>query len=152
MSEFPTNLNTRSTHLRGVVDFFDEFSEAAVASIKFLYAVDVYFRDPFQEVRGIAELERIFGHMYVTLHEPKFQIIETIEQGSDAFLTWDFVFRFKRFSPTLTRTIRGSSHLKFNADGKVVYHRDYWDAADMYNELPIIGKLMRALKRRVAEG
>jgi hypothetical protein len=37
----------------------------------------------------------------------------------------------------------------FNQDGKVVIHRDYWDAAEeLYEKLPVVGGLMRWLKRR----
>jgi steroid delta-isomerase len=47
--------------------------------------------------------------------------------------------------------IRGASHLRFDADGKVAWHRDYWDAAEeLYARLPGIGWLMRALRRRLA--
>jgi hypothetical protein len=43
------------------------------------------------------------------------------------------------------------SHLKFAADGRVVYHRDYWDAAEeLYMKLPAIGTLMRGLRRMLA--
>jgi len=40
--------------------------------------------------------------------------------------------------------------LKFDAAGKVNYHRDYWDAAEeLYEKLPLIGPLMRGLRRYV---
>jgi steroid Delta-isomerase len=141
----------RTKKLERIAEFFDSFSQESVNQLKALYTPDAYFRDPFQEVRGVVELERIFGHMYVTLIEPGFKIIDTIEQGDEAFLTWDFTFRFKRFSPKETRTIRGSSHLRFAADGKVSYHRDYWDAADMYAMLPVIGRVMKILKSKASE-
>jgi hypothetical protein len=33
----------------------------------------------------------------------------------------------------------------------VAYHRDYWDAAEeLYEKLPVLGGLMRFLKRRAA--
>ena len=47
-------------------------------------------------------------------------------------------------------TIHGASHLRFGADGRVVVHRDYWDAAEeLYEKLPLVGALMRWLKRRL---
>jgi steroid Delta-isomerase len=142
----------RSATLNRIVDFYNQFSPASIAQMQQLYTADAYFRDPFQEVKGISELERIFSHMYVNLLEPSFVIIETIEQQQadqhHAFLTWDFQFRFKRFSPTQQRVIRGSSHLRFTADGQVAYHRDYWDAADLYAELPVVGRLMAYLKKQ----
>ena len=47
--------------------------------------------------------------------------------------------------------IRGASHLKFDQQGRVVWHRDYWDAAEeLYEKLPVIGWLMRFLKGKLA--
>ena len=44
--------------------------------------------------------------------------------------------------------MRGASHLRFDAAGKVVLHRDYWDAAEeLYAKLPLIGPPMRLLRR-----
>lgn len=38
-------------------------------------------------------------------------------------------------------------HLKFDADGKVQYHRDYWDTGEeLYMKAPALGTLMRGLK------
>ncbi|MEO8598749.1 MAG: nuclear transport factor 2 family protein, partial [bacterium] len=68
-------------------------------------------------------------------------------QGDTAFLTWDFRFRMKRFS-TEKQCIRGATHLRFDADGRVNFHRDYWDAAEeLYEKLPLLGGFMRLLKR-----
>jgi len=49
------------------------------------------------------------------------------------------------------QVIRGVTHLKFGTDGKVNYHRDYWDAAEeLYMKLPVIGRLMRGLRKILA--
>jgi hypothetical protein len=70
-------------------------------------------------------------------------------QGNQAFLTWDFHFAFRSFQPDAQRLIVGATHLVFDADGKVTVHRDYWDAAEeLYEKLPLLGGLMRWLKRR----
>jgi hypothetical protein len=62
--------------------------------------------------------------------------------------TWDFIFRFKRFGREL-QTIRGGSHVELDAQGRITLHRDYWDAAEeLYEKLPLVGGLMRWLKRR----
>ena len=40
---------------------------------------------------------------------------------------------------------------KFDADGKVNYHRDYWDTGEeLYMKLPGLGTLMRGLRRVLA--
>jgi hypothetical protein len=45
--------------------------------------------------------------------------------------------------------ILGGSHLVFDTTGRVTLHRDYWDAAEeLYEKLPVVGSLMRWLRRR----
>jgi steroid delta-isomerase len=65
-------------------------------------------------------------------------------------LTWDMTFRIRRLRPRESRTIHGATHLKFDAAGRIAYHRDYWDAAEeLYAKLPLIGPVMRWLRRRM---
>ena len=55
----------------------------------------------------------------------------------------------KRFDTRAEQTIEGSSYLQLNAQGLITLHRDYWDAAqELYEKLPVLGSLMRWLKRR----
>jgi hypothetical protein len=43
------------------------------------------------------------------------------------------------------------SELRFAADGRVREHIDHWDAAaQVYERLPLIGGLMRLIRRRFA--
>jgi hypothetical protein len=76
-------------------------------------------------------------------------VTDRVVQGNQCFLVWDFKFRFKRFDTTTPQVVRGTSHLRFAPDGRVHYHRDYWDAAEeLYEKLPWVGGLMRWLKKR----
>jgi hypothetical protein len=139
-----------TARLDALVTFFENITEATVPRLREFYAPDAYFKDPFNEVRSVADIERIFAHMYVGLHEPRFVIHTRIEQGDEAFLAWDFQFRIKRFQPEKTQIIRGGSHLRWDANSKVAFHRDYWDAAEeLYEKLPVLGGLMRFVKRRM---
>ena len=50
-----------------------------------------------------------------------------------------------------TLTVRGVTHLRFDADGRVVLHRDYWDAAEeLYEKLLLIGAPPSWLRRRMS--
>jgi len=71
-------------------------------------------------------------------------------QGQQCFLTWEFRFGFKGFKRGQEQVILGASHLVLSDTGRVTLHRDYWDAAEeLYEKLPLVGGLMRWLKRRV---
>jgi len=140
---------TRSAALSRFVDYWQTLNPATVAAITTIYTTDAYFRDPFNDVTGIDKIRHIFADMFMRLDEPKFNIVETIEEPHGALLVWDFTFRLKTLKPQLTRRIHGTSHIRFAADGRVEYHRDYWDAAgELYEQLPVVGSLMRWLKKR----
>ena len=132
-----------------VVAFFEALTPADLGRIGEFYTDDARFKDPFNEVQGQAAIKKIFAHMYIALHEPRFSVRDIVAEGDQCFLTWDFLFRFKRFSPTVEQCVRGGSHIVFGDDGRIALHRDYWDAAEeLYEKLPAVGSLMRWLKRR----
>jgi steroid Delta-isomerase len=138
-----------SAHVERIVQFFETLQPSNVAHMAAYYTADATFKDPFNEVQGLAAIEGIFQHMYVALHNPRFVVTERVVQGAQCFLVWDFKFRFKRFDTVTEQTVRGTSHLRLAHDGRVCYHRDYWDAAEeLYEKLPLLGGAMRWLKRR----
>ena len=131
-----------------IVNLFETLAPGDVARLAEYYSVDVRFKDPFNEVQGVAPVQRIFSHMFVALDAPRFVVRDIIVQGDQCFLAWDFVFRFKRFSREV-QTVRGGSHLMLDSSGLITLHRDYWDAAEeLYEKLPVVGGFMRWLKRR----
>ena len=133
-----------------LVRFFEAISPGTLhEQLAQVYAHDARFKDPFNEVRGIAEIERIFMHMFEQVNEPHFVVTTRVMRDGQAFLAWEFLFRMKRFSNE-TQCILGATHIVFDDDGKVAVHRDYWDAAEeLYEKLPLIGSVMRWLKRAV---
>lgn len=137
--------------LQEFVDYWQTLSPSSLARIGTFYTEDAYFRDPFNELRGHAAIAGLFHEMFVRLHDPRFAITETLQQDSRAFVVWDFSFRIKSLAPARQRRIHGSSLLHRADDGRVAVHRDYWDAAgELYEQLPLIGALLRLLRRRLA--
>ncbi len=141
-------MDTRqATH--NLATFFETLTPQSVSQLPTLYDAQATFKDPFNEVQGLPEIERIFRHMYVALDRPHFVITAQLVDGAQAFLTWEFRFHFKRFDTSTLQVVRGGSHVVFNESGLVTLHRDYWDAAEeLYEKLPMVGGLMRWLKKR----
>ena len=141
--------STTETAVQHLVQFFEQLQPQDVSRLSALYATEARFKDPFNEVRGVPEIERVFTHMFESLDTPHFIVTERIVQGEQCFLTWDFRFRFKRFDTHTWQTIQGGTHVVFNAQGQVILHRDYWDAAEeLYEKLPWVGGVMRWLKHQ----
>jgi steroid Delta-isomerase len=129
--------------------WFESLTPQSLGQLDRFYTADSRFKDPFNEVQGVPSITLIFKHMFVALHEPRFVVTQQIVDGPQAFLVWEFRFRFKRFDTVTEQVIRGGSHLTLAADGRISDHRDYWDAAEeLYEKLPGLGTLMRWLKRQ----
>ncbi len=135
--------------LANLVAYFENLSPDSVAQLGQFYAPQARFKDPFNDVTGLADITRIFNHMFVALIAPRFVVTQQIRQGAQCFLTWEFRFQFRGYRKGEEQVILGASHLVFDAQGLVTLHRDYWDAAEeLYEKLPLVGSLMRWLKRR----
>jgi len=131
-----------------VIDFFQSISADSARTLSQIYTDDVWFKDPFNEVQGLEQVSHIFTHMFEQVDAPRFVVTHSVLQDDQAFLTWDFLFRMRRFSDD-EQCIRGATHVRFASDGRVAYHRDYWDAAEeLYEKLPVVSSLMRWLKTR----
>jgi hypothetical protein len=137
-----------SAQLRELIDFYQSLTPERVGELPRFYAADAYFKDPFNEVRGVADIERIFARMFRQISQPRFVVTHSCAESSDCFLVWELQFTSRRLSGGPGQTIRGASHLRFDSSGKVGYHRDYWDAAEeLYARLPAVGWLIRLLRR-----
>ena len=135
-----------------IVAFFEHLQPAHLEAIDLIYAADAHFKDPFNDVRGVPAIRRVFSHMFDQVDVPRF-VVTARMAGADggAMLVWEFHFRARLGRREQAHVIHGASHLLFDAAGKVTMHRDYWDAAEeLYGKLPVLGGLMRALARKLA--
>lgn len=138
-----SNLNPTPAQRLGA--WYGALSPQSLREIGAYYAPQARFKDPFNEVQGLAAISRIFEHMFANTDGPRFVIVNTVEQGCQAFISWEFhfVLRGRAYQ------ILGGSHVFFDAAGLVTLHRDYWDAAEeLWQKLPLLGPLVRWLRRR----
>ncbi len=131
-----------------LLHFYETLTQDRVQDFGFYYAENAYFKDPFNEVTRIEDIREIFARMFRQLADPHFVVHEKIGDGTGLFLVWDMSFRLRSWKPQLLRVIHGVSHLRFDDEGKVTYHRDYWETGEeLYAKLPLIGGAVRFLRR-----
>jgi steroid Delta-isomerase len=137
--------------LTRLIKFFENISLQDCSRKAEIYSEDATFKDPFNQVVGVEKIAPIYAEMFEVMHDPRFRIATAVKQGNNAFLTWDYTFRLKKFQPEVTQHIHGASHFVLAGDGRIAVHRDYWDPAEsLYAKLPIIGALMRFLQKKFA--
>ncbi|WDZ97788.1 nuclear transport factor 2 family protein [Herbaspirillum sp. WKF16] len=146
-SDQASPLPIHAEHVSALVRFFETLTRDNAAQVAAIYATDARFKDPFNEVQGLDAIQHLFAHMFNQVKNPRFKITAAVQQREQVFLTWDFFFRMPPFASS-EQCIRGATHFHLAEDGRVIYHRDYWDAAEeLYEKLPLVGLFMRGLKR-----
>ncbi|PVV14042.1 MAG: hypothetical protein B6D77_03745 [gamma proteobacterium symbiont of Ctena orbiculata] len=127
-----------------LVEWYQGLSPSSLGSIGELYDESASFQDPFNHVHGSAQIAAVFQHMFDTAEKPAFTVEQVQIDGDIAWVSWIFTcgLRGRKI------TFEGVSQLMFATDGRVIRHRDYWDAAELYQQLPLLGTMARMVKRR----
>lgn len=145
----PAAATSADPRTQSVIRFFETLTPASLAQIAQVYAEEAHFVDPFNDVKGLPAVRRVFEHMFQNVHAPRFEVLRAFSDADECMLLWDFHFRSKSTAPPTV--IHGVSHLRFGADGRVVFHQDHWDPArQLYEGLPLLGALLRWLRRRLS--
>lgn len=136
---------------QALIRFYETLTPESVDRFVEFYTEDAYFKDPFNEVHDLAGIRRIFSHMFRQVADPRFRVIETVAGDNGTMLVWEFHYRPRTPCFSRDQVMRGVSHLRLAADGRVNYHRDYWDTGEeLYAKLPGLNLLMRGLRRALA--
>ena len=132
--------------LNELVDWYSTLTPETIPLLSEIYHEDASFRDPFNKVRGQREIAAIFEHMFEATQSPVFHITATQTEGMVAWVSWtfDFILYGKAIS------FDGVTRLDFADDGRVLVHRDYWDALDLLVELPLLGAILRFIRRKLS--
>ncbi|MES9826273.1 MAG: nuclear transport factor 2 family protein [Candidatus Thiodiazotropha endolucinida] len=127
-----------------LVDWYQRLSPSSLNNIGEFYHESASFQDPFNRVQGSAQIAALLQHMFDTTESPGFIVKQIHIDGDVTWISWIFCcgLRGRKL------TIEGASQLVLLQDGRIIRHRDYWDAADLYQQLPLIGTMIRMLKRR----
>lgn len=142
---------TTAAAVHRLAQLYEQISPELLPQLAQCYASGARFKDPFNDLQGTAAIVRVFEHMFAAMEQPRFIVTQRIVQGDQAFLVWEFYFRLRHKRLRDEQFIRGTTHLQFDPQGLVALHRDYWDTAEeLYEKLPVLGMLMRWLRRQMA--
>lgn len=137
------------TTVAGYIAFFENLTPGDLGRFEEVFTPDAQFRDPFNDAHGIAAVRRVFEKMFEDVDGHSFKVFDHAIAGDRAYLNWEFTLTPK--GKTETWPIKGMSTIQFRADGKALAHIDHYDAAgQIYEKIPLIGAVLRAMRRRIA--
>lgn len=131
--------------------FFGDLREDLIKKdIRSVYAPGVRFNDTLKSIQGVDPLEHYLVETARNVESCKVEIEEVLTSSSGVYVRWRMGIRFKKFHKGTTQESIGMSHLRFDKEGRVVYHQDYWDSgANLFEKIPVLGAGIRAVKRRL---
>ena len=138
--------------LMDYIEYFETMNSRSVPLIEKLAEIDIRFKDPFNDVRGLDAYQAVFEHMFSSVDNPKFTVkdfswSQRAKGKNVAYLSWNFTAT----SRGKEIFVPGMSEVTFSPDYKVMEHIDYWDAATYFYEgLPVIGRVIRWIKSKLA--
>lgn len=153
--ELPLPLAPDSAEEKAALDrfrvFFSDFSPAKIEKLlDGTYAESIWFNDTLKTVNGVGDLREYLSHSASAVDACEVQVAEICGNGEgDYYARWSMMIAFKRFKRGQQTHSIGMSHLRFDADGKVVLHQDYWDSSQgLFEHVPLLGAMIRFIKRR----
>lgn len=133
---------------RAYAAFFETITPETIDEVRALVTDDVRFKDPFNEVRGIEKLLKILAKIFDDADDIDFKMREQAGDGHVYFLRWHFTCRPKSRFLNSPWKVDGISVISLTEAGLIKEHVDYWDAAEqLYQHLPVIGGLLRLVRR-----
>jgi SnoaL-like domain len=138
-----------------VENFRHFFSSFAADRIEKLlpktYAQDAYFNDTLKTIKGIEPLAHYLRESAHAVEACTVEVLDvTRNEHGEHLVRWKMMIRFKRFKKGQDTWTVGMSHLRFNAEGLVQYHQDYWNATDgIFRHIPLLGYMIEKVIARL---
>ena len=133
-------------------NFFSDMTvERVRAETGRVYAENAILHDTLKTHTGLPAIQAYFEKTAARAKGVRVEILNIIRESPDYYVVWSMDITWSAFAKKgqTTRSF-GISHLRFNRDGKVTLHHDFWDSATgFFEHLPLVGSLIRFIKGRV---
>ena len=130
----------KKNYINNYLNLFSNLNKENIKKFDDLVVKDIIFIDPFNNIKGLDNFKNIFYHMFDTVEEPKFDIVDYAQNKDHIFLKWKMTF----YAFKASQTIEGMSDITLNKEGKVISHVDYWDSLNgIFIKLPFLGFLYK---------
>ncbi len=129
------------------VNLITTFGSDSLKELPNVYSPLIEYEDPINKVQGLDHLYLVFEDTLKIFSEIKIEVKETSSTNHTAFVRWLMTYRFRKKE----YSIDGVTLLEFDSCGLIFKHTDYWDASfPLYGTFPVLGFLMRAIKKMAA--
>ncbi len=114
-----------------------------------VYAPEAWFFDTLKEIRGGETIAAYLADTAARAERFEVEFDSVAVASPNVYVRWTMTYLPKGWEPDRVLISHGMSQLRFDSEGRVVLHRDFWDAASgFYEHIPGLGHVMRIIRRR----
>lgn len=137
--------------LEGVKSLFSDYTrENLEQNVTRVYADQVYFRDAFKQLDSAQAIRDYLLKGLEPIEQGEFVFHHVARSGGEFYFDWTMRLDFKKTPPGTWEESIGVSRMRFNSEGKVIFHQDYWDPTDIvYRRIPIAKQLIAYVKSKM---
>jgi hypothetical protein len=134
--------------IQAFIKLYDQLDEGPIdKQVAETYAEKIYFNDTLVTIHNRQNLLQYLKQTQQQLDSIKLEVLSVHDYGKDSYVRWLMQTRFNAIGQDIDIQSIGISHLRFNADNKIILHQDYWDSMQgFYQHLPIVGGVLQWIK------
>ena len=118
-----------------------------------VYAPDAYLNDTLAGIDGAARIENYFHHTMQKTRVLNVRFIDRAQTGIDWFVRWEMTVEHGSLAGGEPVLSYGVTQFRFDKQGRVLLHKDFWDAGTgLYEHLPVLGSVIRRLRAAAEAG
>ncbi len=136
--------------LARVKEFFSVMNEETVRRLtRQVFAPDAYLNDTLKSLHGAAAIEDYFLATVRNAESVTVRFEDVAESGGNYYFRWVMDTRLKKLRAGDTIRTIGITMVRFDAQGRVVLHQDFWDStAGIFEHVPAVGTAIRGIKAK----
>jgi hypothetical protein len=116
-----------------------------------VYAPDAWLYDNLAIVSGVPAIEKYFAKAAADVRALSVEFLQVTHDGPDYFVRWRMSVEAEALHDGQPMVSYGITQFRFDEQGRVLVHRDFWDAATgLYEYIPGLGGLILGLRSRLA--
>ena len=132
-------------------EFLREWNPETIAdSVQAVYASEAYFNDTIKDMNSSKKIAHYLAKSLEATETVRIEVLDVARSGVDYYFRWVMDIKFRNLNNGDWTQSEGMSQIRFNHEGKVLLHRDFWDAAGgLFAYMPVVGSLLRWIKGRL---
>jgi hypothetical protein len=138
--------------LRRTEAYFAQMTvESVLSDTTAVYAPDAWLYDNLAVIEGVNAIEAYFLNAAAEGNTISVVFLQVLRDGPDYFVRWKMTMEIDALQDGAPLVSYGITQFRFDQQGRVLMHRDFWDAATgLYEHLPVFGGLVRNVRSRLA--